>query len=253
MRPPELPRFDVLGAKVHACAFAEALARVLAAKGQTGLGYVCFCNAHGLVESLDDPALRSAYNQAYLATPDGMPLVWLGRQRGHPAIERVYGPDLMLAACDAGRKVGLRHYFYGGREGVAAQLAEKLRLRFPGLDVAGYSTPPAAFSEASELGPLRDELDRLRPDLLWLGLGAPKQELFMARHSATLPAGLLLGVGAAFDFHSGRVSQAPRWMQRSGLEWFYRLCREPRRLGRRYLFTTPRFAWGVARQLLRGR
>lgn len=247
---PELPRFDVLGVGVHACSFREALDRILDAKGRTGLGYVCFCNAHGLVEARDRPELGEAYGRAYLAAPDGMPLVWLGRHYGARGIERVYGPDVLLAACDEGRRLGLSHYFFGGREGVAQALAGKLEERFPGLRVAGCSTPSDSPENESEFAKLEKRVDELRPDLLWVGLGAPKQELFMARRASALKAGLLLGVGAAFDFHSGRVAQAPRWMQRGGLEWLHRLCREPRRLGGRYLRTTPRFAASVALQLL---
>lgn len=252
MTRPELPRFDVLGVPVHACSFREALDRILDAKDKTGLGYVCCCNAFGLVLAKDDPKLRDAYRRAYLATPDGMPLVWLGRHHGSRKIERVYGPDLLLAACDEGRTRGLRHYFYGGREGVAEALAETLKKRFPGLLVAGCATPPEGPESEAEFAVFEKRIAELRPDLLWIGLGAPKQELFMARRSSLLKAGLLLGVGAAFDFHSGRVKQAPRWVQRSGFEWLHRLCREPRRLAGRYLLTTPRFAWGVALQLLRG-
>jgi N-acetylglucosaminyldiphosphoundecaprenol N-acetyl-beta-D-mannosaminyltransferase len=257
MLPPmpqtELQRFDVLGVMVHACSFGQALERVLAARGQTGLGYVCFCNAHGIVEAQDDPGLKTIYDKAYLATPDGMPLVWLGKRCGFGHVERVYGPDLLLAACNAGRALGLRHYFYGGREGVAEALVELLQRRFPGLQVAGFSTPPEGPLSDAERATLESSVASTRPDLLWVGLGAPKQERFMALHAPRLQAGLLLGVGAAFDFHSGRVRQAPRWMQRGGLEWLHRLSQEPRRLGKRYLTTTPRFALGVAWQLLRGR
>jgi N-acetylglucosaminyldiphosphoundecaprenol N-acetyl-beta-D-mannosaminyltransferase len=189
-------------------------------------------------------------NGAFLAAPDGMPLVWLGRLHGNRNMTRVYGPDLMLAVCDAGRKTGASHYFYGGADGVAGELARALAARFPGLKVAGASMPPFHEHSDAEFAAFRAEISRTKPDFLWIGLGAPKQELFMAHHAAQLDAGLLLGVGAAFDFHSGRVAQAPRWMQRGGLEWLFRLCCEPRRLGRRYLITTPRLALLALLQLL---
>ena len=164
--------------------------------------------------------------------------------------ERVYGPDLMLAVCDAGRATGLRHYFYGGAPGVAELLKEKLTARYPGLEVVGTYTPPYRPLDTEELAALHADVARTRPDIIWVGLGTPKQEHFMAAHWRTLGAGLLIGVGAAFDFHSGRVRQAPRWVQRSGLEWFYRLCCEPRRLARRYLVNNPLFVWRIAGQLL---
>jgi N-acetylglucosaminyldiphosphoundecaprenol N-acetyl-beta-D-mannosaminyltransferase len=198
------------------------------------------------MEAQADEALKRIHAEAWLVTPDGMPLVWLG-----PAgIERVYGPDLMLAACDAGRAVGLTHYLYGGAPGVAEELRTKLTARFPGLQIVGTFTPPYRPLDAPELAALRAEVARVRPDVVWVGLGTPKQERFMAAHWQLLDAGVLIGVGAALDFHSGRVRQAPRWMLRSGLEWFFRLCTEPRRLGPRYLKTNPLFVLRVAAQKL---
>jgi N-acetylglucosaminyldiphosphoundecaprenol N-acetyl-beta-D-mannosaminyltransferase len=156
----------------------------------------------------------------------------------------------MLAVCDAGRGTGVRHFFFGGGPGVADELAEKLTARFPGLEVVGTSTPPFRDLDATEATALREEIARLRPDIIWVGLGTPKQERFMARHWRELDAGVLIGVGAAFDFHSGRVRQAPRWIQRSGFEWLFRLCTEPRRLGPRYLKTNPLFVARVLAQKL---
>ncbi len=236
--PLPVPRYNVLGVGISALNLPRTTALVLGVRGRRHVGYVCHATAHGLVVAQDDPALRAIYNAAWLVAPDGMPLVWLG-PRG---VGRVYGPDLLLAACDAGRAVGLRHYFYGGAAGVAPALAARLAERFPGLAVAGTFTPPFRDLAADEFAALRADVDRTRPDVIWVGISSPKQEKFMAAHAAALPAGLLIGVGAAFDFHSGRVRQAPRWIQRSGFEWFFRLCTEPRRLGRRYLVTTPRFA-----------
>jgi len=155
----------------------------------------------------------------------------------------------MLAVCDAGRAVGLRHFFFGGVPGVAPLLAERLAARFPGLAVAGAATPPFRPLDTPETDAFRAEITRTRPDVIWIGLGTPKQELFMAAHAAGLDAGVLVGVGAAFDFHSGRVRQAPRWMQRGGLEWLFRLATEPRRLGARYLVTNPLFVFHVLAQL----
>ncbi len=240
------PRYNVLGVGVSTLTLAAARDHVLAARGQTRLGYVCITPVHAVSEAVADPGFRRILNESYLTTPDGMPLVWLG-----PAgVERVYGPDLMLAVCDAGRGVGLRHYFYGGAPGVAETLRERLGLRFPGLVVAGTFTPPYHPLSAEEAAAFRADVARARPDVVWVGLGTPKQERFMAEHWRELDAGLLIGVGAAFDFHSGRVPQAPRWMQRSGLEWLFRLATEPRRLGPRYLKTNPLFVLHILAQRL---
>jgi N-acetylglucosaminyldiphosphoundecaprenol N-acetyl-beta-D-mannosaminyltransferase len=228
-------RFNVLGVGVSVLTLDGARDRVLAAAGQLRLGYVCLCTTHGLGEARRDESFRKILNRAHLNTADGMPLVWFGRRSGYPQINRVYGPDLMLAACDAGRAIGLRHYFYGGAPGVAEQLANRLATRYPGLRVAGTFTPPFRSLDPAEFESLRADVASHRPDIIWVGLGTPKQERFMAGVWDQLDTGLLIGVGAAFDFLSGRVPQAPRWMQRSGLEWLFRLAVEPRRLARRYL------------------
>jgi len=241
-----VPRYNILGVGVSALTLVQARDLVLSARGRSRLGYVCLTPVHAVGEACHDPAFRKILNASFLTTPDGMPLVWLG-----PAgVERVYGPDLMLAVCDAGRAIGLKHYLYGGAPGVAGLLREKLCARFPGLEIAGSFTPPYRPLTEDEATALRADVTRARPDVIWVGLGTPKQERFMAEYAPSLDAGLLIGVGAAFDFHSGRVPQAPRWMQRSGLEWFFRLCTEPRRLGPRYLTTNPLFVLRIAAQRL---
>ena len=242
MTPP--PRYNVLGVGVSALTFAQARDLILGVRGALRRGYICLGTAHGLTAARHDPELRKIYNASWLTTPDGMPLVWLGPV----GVERVYGPDVLLAVCDAGRAVGLRHYFFGGAPGVADALATKLRARFPGLEVAGVFTPPFRPLTAEEFRSFQNDIARTRPDVIWTGIGSPKQEKFMAQHWRELDAGVLIGVGAAFDFHSGRVRQAPRWMQRRGLEWLFRLGTEPRRLGPRYLKTNPLFALRVLAQ-----
>ena len=238
------PSYHVLGIAVSTLTLAQTRDAIIATHGTLRRGYICLGTAHGFTEAQRDLALKKIYNAAWLTTPDGMPLVWLG-PRG---TERVYGPDLLLAVCDAGRASGLRHYFYGGAPGVADLLREKLTTRFPGLGVVGVFSPPYRPLTADELLNFHAEITRLRPDVIWIGLGTPKQETFMAAHAATLDAGVLIGVGAAFDFHSGRIRQAPRWLQRSGFEWFFRLCTEPRRLAGRYLITNPLFVLHVLAQ-----
>jgi N-acetylglucosaminyldiphosphoundecaprenol N-acetyl-beta-D-mannosaminyltransferase len=242
--PP--PRYNVLGVGVSALTLPQARDLILGVRNRPRCGYVCVSDVHGIMEAQDDPALRAIYNAAWLVTPDGMPLVWLA-PRG---VQRVYGPDLMLAVCDAGRSIGLTHYFYGGAPGVAEQLRDRLGARFPGLKVVGTHTPPFRPLTATEVAALRADVARVRPDVMWVGLSTPKQERFMGEHAAALDAGVLIGVGAAFDFHTGRVRQAPRWIQRSGFEWLFRMATEPRRLAGRYLRNNPRFIWRILQQRL---
>jgi N-acetylglucosaminyldiphosphoundecaprenol N-acetyl-beta-D-mannosaminyltransferase len=179
-----------------------------------------------------------------------MPLVWLGKHHvGGSWIERVYGPDLMLELFEATRDGGVRHFFYGGAPGVAEELKSRLEARFSGVNIVGTYSPPFRPLNAEEEGDLAAKVREAKPDLMWVGLSTPKQERFMAEYLPKLDVTVMLGVGAAFDFHSGRVRQAPRWIQRSGFEWFYRLCSQPRRLARRYLINNPLFLARIALQL----
>lgn len=212
--------------------------------------YITITNVHVIMEAQRDPALRRILNRAALVTPDGMPLVWLCRLQGHKHVGRVYGPDLLLAACEHGLEQGWRHYFYGGAEGVPDLLAQKLSVRFPGLLVAGAYSPPFRALTPEEDEAVVQRINAAQADILWVGLGAPKQEYWMAAHLGRIEAPVMIGVGAAFDFHAGLKRQAPRWMQRSGLEWLFRLLSEPRRLWKRYLVNNPWFVWLVVLQLL---
>jgi N-acetylglucosaminyldiphosphoundecaprenol N-acetyl-beta-D-mannosaminyltransferase len=163
-------------------------------------------------------------------------------------MDRVYGPDLMLALLELSAKKGYSHFFYGGAEGVAEELKARMGRRFPGLNVVGTHCPPFRPLEPDEKDRLIEKVDGLAPNFFWVGLSTPKQELFMTEFHERLNANVMLGVGAAFDFHTGRVRQAPRWMMRAGLEWFFRLCTEPRRLGPRYLRNNPAFIWHMLLQ-----
>jgi N-acetylglucosaminyldiphosphoundecaprenol N-acetyl-beta-D-mannosaminyltransferase len=196
-----------------------------------------------------DSELRGIHNLAGLVTPDGMPLVWIGRLQGHRQMDRVYGPDLMLALCERSVPRGYRNYFYGGAASVPEQLAEGLQSRFPGLQVSGTYSPPFRPLTPDEDADVVTKINAAQSDIVWVGLGTPKQERWMAAHVGRIDAPVLLGVGAAFDFHTGRLPQAPNWMRRSGLEWCFRLLTEPKRLWRRYLSNNPRF---VALVLLQG-
>jgi N-acetylglucosaminyldiphosphoundecaprenol N-acetyl-beta-D-mannosaminyltransferase len=200
------------------------------------------------MESQRDERLRQIHNTAGMVTPDGMPLVWLSRMKGFPHAERVCGPDLMPACCERSVARGHRHFFYGAAPGVPELLAARLQARFPGLIVAGCLSPPFGALAPAEDAEIVSRINASDPDIVWVGLSTPKQERWMADHIGLLSARVLIGVGAAFDFHAGLKRRAPRWMQRSGLEWAFRVYTEPRRLWRRYLINNPLFVWRIMQQ-----
>ncbi len=217
-------------------------------------GYVCVAAVHTVMQSQEDPALRAAVLGSSLTVPDGTPLVWALNALGHDLGERVYGPELMSRACARAVTSGQRFYLYGGHDqGALVQLALNLRHRHPGLKVVGGHSPPHRPLSEEERADHAAEINASGADVVWVGIGVPKQELWMAEMRPRLEAPVLLGVGAAFDFHAGRTPQAPSWMQGVGLEWAYRLAREPRRLWKRYARYNPRFVTGFARQLARHR
>ena len=234
-------RVNILGVGISVLNLPGALEEIAGALQARRKGYICVTGVHGVMEAQTDENFRRILNGAFLCTPDGMPMVWLGKMRGHSEMRRVYGPDLMLEVCAWSEKNPCRHFFFGGTPGVAESLAEKLKARFPKMEIAGTFTPPFRALNAEEEKNLREIVRAAQPDIFWVGLSTPKQEKFMAEFLPKLDTTLMIGVGAAFDFHSGRVKQAPRWMQRSGLEWFYRLCLEPRRLAKRYFRNNPLF------------
>jgi N-acetylglucosaminyldiphosphoundecaprenol N-acetyl-beta-D-mannosaminyltransferase len=241
-------RTNVLGVGVSAVDIPMAVAAMERWIAEGGSAYVCVSGAHGVMECQRDEGLRRIHNDAGMVTPDGMPLVWLSRLHGARRVSRVYGPDLMLAFCERAEATGYRHFFYGGADGVPERLAAKLKERFPGLAVAGTWSPPFRALSPGEEREAIDRINAARPDVVWVGLSTPKQERWMAANRARLSAPVLVGVGAAFDFHAGLKPQAPKWMQRSGLEWLFRVATEPQRLWRRYAFTVPAFVILVALQ-----
>jgi len=242
------PSFNVLGVCVSAVDMAAALAAIEGWISEREQHYVCVTGVHGVMESRRDDRLRAIHNAAGMVTPDGMPLVWCGRLSGHGQIRRVYGPDLMLACC--GLTARHRHFLYGGAPGVAERLADRLRQRFPSLVIAGTYTPPFRALTLAEDEVAVTQINASAADIVWVGLSTPKQERWMAAHMGRVDAPVMIGVGAAFDFLSGIKRQAPRWMQRTGLEWLFRLAAEPRRLWRRYLRNNPLFLWYLFRQAL---
>jgi N-acetylglucosaminyldiphosphoundecaprenol N-acetyl-beta-D-mannosaminyltransferase len=209
---------------------------------------VCVSDMNALLHARADSELTKVYNTSGMTLPDGMPLVWAGKKAGFDQMERVCGPDLIERVMAEAEQRGWSQYFYGGADGVAEQLRDTFTARHPGLKVAGVYSPPYRALSAEEDAAIVDKLNEAKPDIIWIGLGAPKQERWMAEHRDRLDAAILIGVGAAFDFHTGRLDRAPGWMQKAGLEWSYRLYKEPRRLWRRYVLGIPRFGVGVLRQ-----
>lgn len=241
--------FRILGIQISAASFAETLDRILAAPEAGERLSVHFATVHSLVEAEDNSAVAEAL-AAGLVEPDGMPLVWLGRRQGLD-VERVCGPDFMPALMDVGRPLRRRHYLYGGTPGVLEALRRGLLQRFPGLVIVGTHSPPFRALTSDEAWADVERINSARPDYVWVGLGAPKQDLWTAAHRPLLEASAVLAVGAAFDFHGGRRRRAPRWMQRVGTEWLHRLASDPRRLAARYTVVNARFAWLLAKAAVR--
>jgi N-acetylglucosaminyldiphosphoundecaprenol N-acetyl-beta-D-mannosaminyltransferase len=247
--PAKVSRTNVLGVGVSAINMQDALVQTEALLQRGGHGYVCVTGVHGVMEAQSDSGFRNILNNSFLTTPDGMPLVWLGRLDGHENMGRVYGPDYMLELCGISVDKGYRHFLYGGNLGVAEKLRDALQAKFPGLNIVGTYTPPFRPLNATEEAELTDLISVAKPDVLWIGLSTPKQERFMAEYADKLDVKLMVGVGAAFDIHTGSIVDAPDWMKRSGLQWLHRLMQEPSRLWRRYLINNPKFIWKVMLQL----
>jgi len=230
----------ILGMRVDPTSYEEATEKVLAWAAAGESRYVCVANVHMVMEAHDDPSFRALVNAADLVTPDGMPLVWMLRKLGYPHQERVYGPELTSRVCAEAARRGVPVGFYGGHPEALEALVRNLSARFPGLRVVYAYSPPFRPLTPEEDEGVTEEINASGARILFVGLGCPKQEWWMAEHKGRVRA-VMLGVGAAFDFHAGRVRQAPVWMQRAGLEWLFRLVQEPRRLWRRYLKHNPRF------------
>lgn len=211
---------------------------------------MCITDVHTIIEARSDPEFRAILNNSFMTTPDGMPLVWVGKMQGHERIRRVYGPDYLMEMCRISVRRGYRHFFFGGKPGVAERLAVSLSGQFPGLEVCGIYAPPFRPLNPSEEDELEALVARAKPDVFWVGLGSPKQERFMAKYCGRLDVKLMVGVGAAFDIHSGAVKEAPKWLKSAGLQWLHRLVQEPGRLWKRYLICIPSFLWMITLQLL---
>jgi N-acetylglucosaminyldiphosphoundecaprenol N-acetyl-beta-D-mannosaminyltransferase len=230
MTPPPHERVDILGVQVSAINMDIALATVEAWIANRESHYVTVTPLHAIIDANEQPELMPMFNGSGMTTPDGMSIVWLLKWRGYRHVSRVYGPDLMLAVCDRSQQQGWKHFLYGGAEGVAGALEAALVKRFPKLQVVGKYTPPFRPLTSEEDAEVKRRIDESGADIVWVGISTPKQERWMVEHCGVVKAPVMFGVGAAFDFLSGRKSQAPRWIQRSGLEWRFRLATEPRRL-----------------------
>jgi N-acetylglucosaminyldiphosphoundecaprenol N-acetyl-beta-D-mannosaminyltransferase len=242
------PGANILGVLISPITMGDALRAIegwVVARTPT---YVTVTPAHAIMDAYRDPDLRRIFNDAGLTTPDGMAVVWLLRLHGYRNVGRVYGPDLMLEMCRSGLEKGYRHYLFGGEAGVPQELERRLGERFPGIRIVGVESPPFGAISAAEDRAAVARINDARPDVVWVGLGSPTQERWMAAHRGSLEAPVLIGVGAAFDFITGRRPQAPRWIQPLGLEWLFRLGAEPRRLWPRYR-QYPRFALLALAQL----
>lgn len=241
---------NILGVPIAAVNMDQALAQIEEWIRDNTKKYVTVTGVHGIMESQYDDEIKCIHQTAGMCVPDGMPTVWIGNLYGHRNMGRVYGPDLMLEMMRRSVEKGYTHFFFGGKEGVPELLRDRLVERFSGLKILGVFSPPFRPMSEEEEEMLHDLIEELSPDIFWVGLSTPKQERWMSAHVGKLKTRVMIGVGAAFDFHAGLVRQAPGWMQRIGLEWFFRLCIEPRRLWRRYLKNNPMFIWMMFFQVL---
>lgn len=246
----------VVGIPISTTSYAEVLDAITSRSVDRGMS-VAVCNVHSVMSARTDAALKAAIGGAEIATPDGVPLVWGLRGTGHPDQERVYGPELMRLALVESARLGWKHYLYGSSQETLDKLTAAISDFAPDAEIVGAVSPPFRDLSPEEEQIALDAIKTSEADVVWVGLGMPKQELWMHAVKDRLPGVALLGVGAAFDFLAGTVAQAPSWMQRSGLEWLYRLIQEPRRLWRRYIWNNPSYVvllgWQVLRTRLRRR
>jgi N-acetylglucosaminyldiphosphoundecaprenol N-acetyl-beta-D-mannosaminyltransferase len=242
-----MARVSLFDIDTDAQPFDEAVNTLLHWASEAAPRYICTCPVYTLMLAQERPDLRDVLLGADMVTADGMPVVWLQRWLGFTQAERVYGPDILQAVCARSAGTELTHFLWGGMPGVAERLCDTLLARYPGLQVVGAYSPPVDHPNGQPDPAALRILNEAAPDIIWVGLGSPKQDLWMAQYRPHLNAPVMIGVGAAFDILSGTKRQAPLWMRQRGLEWLFRLVQEPRRLWRRYLMYNPKFIWGVLR------
>jgi len=241
----------ILGVEISAVNMDSAVETILEWVHKGEKHYVCVRDVHGVMKCQSDKVLNDIHQGSGLTVPDGMPLVWLGKIYGFSRMSRVYGPDLMMEICRRSVPKRYNHFLYGGDIGVAEQLRKRLEDRFPGIQIVGTYMPPFRPLNPNEEKELEEQVRAVKPDLFWVGMSTPKQEYFMGSYLSRIEAKVMIGVGAAFDIHTGRTRDAPRLVKAVGMQWLYRLCQEPRRLWKRYLYSNPAFIYKIAQQLLR--
>jgi N-acetylglucosaminyldiphosphoundecaprenol N-acetyl-beta-D-mannosaminyltransferase len=247
--PIEHPKANVLGIGIDAVNMEQSLIRIEQNLRERRKGYVCLVGVHGVMEAQRDPKLAKVFAGAALAAPDGMPTVWVGRHQGHANMERVAGPDLMLEVISREQFRGFTHFLCGGKDGVADKLRDQLVARYPFLKIVGTYTPPFGPLSRKQEEEFVATVNRLRPDIVWVGISTPKQEKFMAHYLPLLDTTLMFAVGAAFDFHTGKIADCAEWIKRAGLQWLDRLLQDPKHLWKRYLLNIPPFILKIALQL----
>jgi N-acetylglucosaminyldiphosphoundecaprenol N-acetyl-beta-D-mannosaminyltransferase len=243
------PKATVLNVRIDAVDMEQALDRIANELNSERKGYVCLAGVHGVMEAHRDTELANIFAGAVLVAPDGMPTVWVGHQQGHSSMKRVAGPDLMIEVMKREQFRGRTHFLCGGKGGIAEELRDTLRDRFPFIRIVGIYTPPFGPLSPAEEHDFVGRVNGLRPDFIWVGISTPKQERFMARYLPLLDTKLMFGVGAAFDFHTGRISDCAEWIKRSGLQWLDRLRQDPKHLWKRYLRNNPAFLCAISLQL----
>lgn len=239
----------VIGVAINALSWSDALSMISVWASRKESRMVCICNVHSVVRAWQETEFGRVVNEADMATPDGAPVAWMLRRLGHAGQQRINGPDLMWRYCEQAQLRGEPIFFYGGTEETLARMRVMLLAAFPGLKIVGAISPPFRALTPDEDATIVDQINASGAGVVFVSLGCPKQELWMAAHRGRVHA-VMIGVGAAFDFHAGTTRRAPRWMQNSGLEWLHRLLSEPRRLGKRYFVTNSLFIFAAAKQLL---
>ena len=242
--------FKLFDTRIDAIQIPQVLQEMEKWIGEKNFGnYICISNMNDIAYGYKDEQIKKATNAASLSVPDGMSLVFLARLKGFDIKERVYGADLMQGFFKMAVQKGYRNYFYGGSEEALKGLTANVKKQFPQLKIAGFYSPPFRPLDKKEKGEIIDKINEVSPDVLWVGLGCPKQQLWMSEHRGRLKVPVMVGVGAAFDFLSGNKKQAPKWMRNNGLEWLFRLVKEPKRLWKRYLIGNTIFVWLVLKEL----
>ena len=247
---PTVDRVNVLGVGISTTNMANTLATIVRWIKNAERHYVCVTGVHGVMESQKDNNLKEVHNNSGMTVPDGMPMVWAGKIYGYLDMGRVYGPDLMWAICKDSVIKGFTHFLYGGNEGVVGELKHTLEKEFPGIKIVGTFTPPFRPLNNAEENDLINQVNLTKPDLFWVGLSTPKQEIFMSEYVSRLDTKVMLGVGAAFDYHTGRAKDSPDWIKKSGMQWLHRLLQDPKRLWKRYLVNNPVFVCKFLNQII---